>query len=207
MKDRITDRRGTTLVELTVAVAILATVMAAIVPLLVGIRNSMDSRWAGLERVQNARVLNEQLCRCLAGAQRIVAVGDRRCDDGHIEFEAADGRVYRCALGAGGWVEYGPVGSMQPLAGPVEYLRFACTDGREVVHSMSDPNDACLVTWEAGFQSSGGHTAARAVAGACYLRTGRLRTPASAPRTDGGPRIAENRWRSRNHPLSIIHHP
>ena len=38
--------RGTTLVELTVATALMATVFAAILPLFAGIRNSAEARWA-----------------------------------------------------------------------------------------------------------------------------------------------------------------
>ena len=66
--DKLIGRRGTTIVELTVAVAIIATVFAAVMPLFAGIRNSAETRWANLEMIQNARVLNEQLCRYLAGA-------------------------------------------------------------------------------------------------------------------------------------------
>jgi len=180
MKDRKTARRGTTIVELTVAVAILTTVFAAIMPLFAGIRHSMDSRWAGLEKVQSVRVLNEQLCRCLAAAKRVVAISGHTSDDGYLEFEAADGMVYRCVLGTGGWVEYGPVGNIQPLAGPVEYLRFACYDGRDVMNPVSDPNGACLVTWEAGFRNSDASATVRTVTGACYLRAGPHQTLGSA---------------------------
>ena len=120
------DHRGTTLVELTVATALMATVFAAIMPLFAGIRNSADARWASLEMVQNARVLNEQLCRYLTQARRIVAFSASTDDGGYLEFEAQDGVVYRCAVGTRGYIEFGPVGKLCELAGPVEYLRFAC---------------------------------------------------------------------------------
>src|SRR5512136_251848 len=121
-KDKRVDRRGTTIVELTIAVAIIATVFATIMPLFAGLRNSAAAQWANLEMVQSARVLNEQLCRYLAPAKRIVGVSSSTSDDGHIEFEAADGAIYRCDLGAGDYVEFGPAGDLSELVGPVEYL-------------------------------------------------------------------------------------
>jgi hypothetical protein len=166
-------------VELTVAVAILATVFAAIMPLFAGIRNSMDSRWAGLEMVQNARVLNEQLCRCLAKAKRIVTASSSTSDQGYVQFNAADGIAYRCALGASGYIEFGPLGALERLAGPVESLRFTCYDGEDLTYPMSDANDARLIAWEAVLPASHGSTAAKTVMGACYARVGAYRAPSS----------------------------
>ncbi|MCU0914825.1 MAG: type II secretion system GspH family protein [Planctomycetes bacterium] len=164
------DRRvgpcGTTLVELTVATAIMATVFAALMPLFAGIRNSTDARWAGLEMVQNARVLNEHLCRHLAQARRIVVLQSEA-----IEFEAEDGTVYRCAVATGGRVEFGPVGDLHPLAGPVTYLRFAGYANTDFNRPASTPADVQLVTWEAGLQSSGQRVPDKVVTGACCLRT------------------------------------
>lgn len=164
-KDRTIDRRGTTIVELTVAVAIVATVFAAILPLFAGVRNSADVQWANLEMVQNARVLNDQLGRSLAGAGRIVAV-----DDGSIEFEAADGAIYRCELGTGGYIEFGPVGDLREFVGPVEFLRFVCYGAKDPGCPVQTPEEVRLVTWEAGLRSSGTLARDRTVRGACYLR-------------------------------------
>jgi Tfp pilus assembly protein PilE len=164
------DRRGTTMVELTVAVAVMAVVFAAIMPLFAGVRNSAESRWANLEMVQTARVLNEQLCRHLAAAKRVTAVSTDTSDQGSIQFEAADGVFYRCALGAAGAVEFGPVGDASALAGPVDYLRFVCYDGNDLASPTSTPETVRLVTWEAGLRSAGTLTRDKIVRGACYLR-------------------------------------
>jgi type II secretory pathway pseudopilin PulG len=175
--------RGTTLVELTVATAIMATLFAALIPLFVGIRNSTSARWAGLEMVQNARVLNEQLCRYLTQARRIVAVSASTEDNGFVEFEAEDGVVYRCAVGTSRYIEFGPVESRRErgdpqrdisrwgtLAGPVEYLRFTCYSEADFDTPVQTPNDIRLVSWEAGFQSAGPLTQGKSVTGACCLR-------------------------------------
>jgi len=167
--ERAADR-GTTLVELTVATAIMTTLFAAIIPVFVGIRRSAQARWAGLEMVQNARVLNDQLCRHLAQAKKVLAVSASTEDGGFVEFEAQDGVVYRCAVGARRYIEFGPVDRPQELAGPVEYLRFACYSDRDFDTPVSTPGDARLVCWEARFQNADSPVQSRSVTGACCLR-------------------------------------
>jgi hypothetical protein len=169
-RDQTAASRGTTLVELTVATAIMTTVFAALMPLFAGIRRSSEARWAGLEMVQNARVLNEHLYRHLAQARRIVAVSASTDDRGYIEFEARDGGVYRCAVGSRRSVEFGPVGALCELAGPVEYLRFACYSDTDFDRPRSTPDGVRLVTWEAGLKSTGPLRLRKSVAGACCLR-------------------------------------
>jgi hypothetical protein len=170
-------------VELAVATAIMATIFAATVPLFVGIRHSTDTRWANLEMLQNARVLNEHLGRYLAQARRIVAVSASTDNAGYIECEMEDGVVYRCAVGARGYVEFGPVGGRQEprefqrdkgrmgiLAGPVEYLRFACYDDLDFHRPLETPDGVRLVTWEARLKSTGRLAPGKVVTGACCLR-------------------------------------
>ncbi len=156
--------------ELTVATAIMATVFAALMPLFAGIRRSTEARWTSLEMVQNARVLNEHLGRHLAQAHRIVAVSASTEDSGYIEFEGPDSVVYRCAVGARRYVEFGPVGKLCELAGPVEYLRFACYSDADLDRPLPTPNAGRLVTWEAGLKSADSRTRSKSVAGACCLR-------------------------------------
>ena len=186
-KGNTTDRRGTTIVELTVAVAILSTVFAVLMPLFAGIRNSTDARWAGLEMVQNARVLNEHLCRHLSQARRVRAVSASTEDRGWCELEAGDGVMYRYAVRDDDWIEFGPVDDLTErenpkrdpsrlgiLAGPVEYFRFVCFKGEDLSNQTRDTDSIHLVTWEAGLRSTGRLTQGRAVMGACCLR---LRPP------------------------------
>jgi hypothetical protein len=157
-------------VELTVATAIMTTVFAALMPLFAGIRRSTEVRWASLEMVQNARVLNEYLCRHLAQARRIVAISPNTDDDGYVEFEAQDGVVYRCAVGSRQYIEFGPVGRLCELAGPVEYLRFACYSDADLDRPLPTPNGVRLVTWEAGLKSMDSPTRGKSILGACCLR-------------------------------------
>ncbi len=137
------------------ATAIMAVIFTAILPLFAGIRHSAEARWASLEIVQNARVLNEELCRYLAQARRVVAVSPSAEDHGFIEFEAPDATIYRCAVGTRGYIEFGPVELLQELAGPVEYLRFVCYGAADLDAPVRTPDEARLVTWEAGLSSAG----------------------------------------------------
>jgi prepilin-type N-terminal cleavage/methylation domain-containing protein len=185
MNDGRTQQHGTTLVELMIAVAIMATVFTAVLPLFAGIRNSTEARWAALERVQNARVLNEYLCRHLAEAHRVVGVSPATDDHGYIEFETAAGTLWRCSLGHGGDIEFGWAeggqegGDAEPsvapagvLAGPVEYLRFACYDDNDLAHPVTAPGRIRLVTWEVGWRGSSRMMQSRTAGGACCLRIG-----------------------------------
>lgn len=165
-------RRGTTIVELTVAMAILAVVFVAVMPVFAAIRNHADAAGADAEMVQNARILNEQLYRHLAQAKRITAMSGSTESDGHIEFEAADGAVRRCQLGASGCVEFGPVGDLCELAGPVESLKFTCYDGNDSAVQTDVAEHVRLVTWEARLDSAATLAQDRTIRGACYLRVG-----------------------------------
>lgn len=170
MKDKQNRRHGTTVVELAVAVAILAVVFAAVVPLFAGIRNSTETRWAGLEIVQNARVLNDQLYRHLTQAKRVVSVSGASEGQGYIVFETVGGAVLRYEVGAGGYVQYGPAGSPARLAGPVTSLKFVCYDVNDPSRPTETATDVRLVTWEASFDSSAPLMRDRTIAGAAFLR-------------------------------------
>lgn len=171
VRNRLIGLRGTTLVELTVAVAIISAVFAAVLPLFTGVRNSADARWAALETIQTARILNEELCRHLAAAHRILAVSDRTSEEGDLQFEAADGTSYRCVLGEDGWIRLGPADSPDALAGPADSLRFICYDGNDLVRPTLVPATVRLVTWEVRLRSQGQMARDKIVRGACCLRT------------------------------------
>jgi len=163
-------RRGTTIIELTVAMAILAVVFAAIMPVFAAIRNHSDAAGANSEMVQNARILNEQLYRHLAQAKRIMAMSGSTATNGYIEFETSDNAVRRCQRGSSGRVEFGPVGDLSELAGPAEYLKFVCYDGNDPAIQTDVPGHVRLVTWEARLESAGTLTRNKTIRGASYLR-------------------------------------
>ncbi len=164
------NRRGTTLVELVIAMAILVIVLGTIVPVFAGIRNGSDAQQARAGVLQNARVLNEHLLRHLAQAKRIVGVSAPMQTGGYIEFEAADGSVCRYGINADGYVEFGPIGAGAELAGPLNGLRFACYDANDLAKPIEIAGRIRFVTWEATLKSPGVPARDRAVSGACCLR-------------------------------------
>jgi len=99
-----------------------------------------------------------------------VDVSSSGSDEGYIQFEAADGAIYRCDLGAGGYIEFGPVGDLSEFVGPVEFLRFVCYDGNDLGSPARTTGGIRLVSWEAGLQSLGALARDKTVRGACYLR-------------------------------------
>ncbi len=162
--------RGTTIVELTVATVILAVVFATIMPVFAAMRNQTEAAAAKSEMVQNARVLNDQLYRCLAQAGRITAVSGSTETEGFVEFEGGDATIHRCGLGTDGCIEFGPVDDLCDLAGPVEYLTFVCYDSNDPMVRTVVPEHIRLVTWEARLKSAGTLTGDKTIRGACYLR-------------------------------------
>ncbi|MBM4027687.1 MAG: hypothetical protein FJ280_20140 [Planctomycetes bacterium] len=168
--NRAARLRGTTLVELTVATALMATVFAAVMPVFAGLRRSAEARGASLEMLQNARVLNEHWYRHLLQATRIVAVGAGADDAPYLEFEGRDGVLYRYAVGPRGQMEFGPVGDTQELAGPVEYVRFVGYSAADLERPVHKPEEIRFITWEIGLRSPSPLARNRTVTGACCLR-------------------------------------
>lgn len=161
---------GVTVVELVTAVAVMAIVMAGVLPVLAGIRNSADTRWALSEMTQNARILNEHLSCHLAEAKRITSISPCSEANGYIEFEAANGAAQRYEVGFEGRIRFGSPGSLCELAGPVTSLTFTGYDVNDLVNPAEIAGRIRFVTWEATFQSSGRLAENRTVTGAVYLR-------------------------------------
>jgi type II secretory pathway pseudopilin PulG len=160
-----------TILELMMAMVIMALIVGAVVPLLAGTRNSTETERARAEMVQSGRVLNEHLMRQLAQAVRVVAVSNSSDTDGHLEFEGSDGTVYRYEIDEDGYVAFGPLGDLAALAGPVECLQFVCYDAGDLAEPNDTPDAVRLVTWETTLRSPGTRTPNKAFTGACHLRT------------------------------------
>ena len=133
--------RALTLVEMVIAMAIMAIVFAVILPQFRAIQNSWDSKQAAAETVQNSRVLMEHLYRNFSKAVKITAVSDSSETNGYIEFEDNDENIFRYDIAASNYVEFGPVGDLYELAGPVSQLQFTCYDGNDFDTAITDVND------------------------------------------------------------------
>jgi type II secretory pathway pseudopilin PulG len=111
---------------MVVALTLLAIIVAALLPGFRAIQNSWDSKTGTNEVLQNGRVLMDHLYRNISKAASITAVSNFGVTTGYIEFKDDDGNVLRYDIGASGYVEFGPAGSLSDLAGPVSQLQFTC---------------------------------------------------------------------------------
>lgn len=142
-------RNGVTLVEMLVSISMMAVVMATIVPLMVSARLSLDASSNNMEALQNGRILLSHLRQHLSTASGIEAVSDSGTTLGYIEFLANDDNSYRYEVSDSGNVEYGQVGSLSILAGPVSQLQFTCYDGNDMSSPITDVNEVRLIKIEA----------------------------------------------------------
>ena len=124
--------KGLTIMEMIISLAIIAVLFAVVVPQFKNIENSWASKEGAAEALQNGRVLISHLNRNLSKAARITAVSGHCKTDGYIEFEGNDTVTYRYEIGADNIVEFGPVGSLVDLAGPVSQLQFTCYDAQDL---------------------------------------------------------------------------
>ncbi len=122
------------------AMAIMAIIFAAILPQLRVIQNSWDSKVGASETLQNGRALVDHLNRNLSTALRITVVSDSSDTNGYIEFLDNDANNVRYNIGASNYVEFGPVGSLLNLAGPVSQLKFTCYDAFDLSTPITNVN-------------------------------------------------------------------
>jgi len=134
-----------------VAVSMMTIIFSAVLPLFAGIRNSWDTKQANTEIIQNGRVLTDHLHRNLMKAVRITSVSDSAETNGYIEFEDNDGNTLRYDVAANKYVEFGPVGSVSDLAGPVNQFQFTCHDGNDFSTPITDPASIRFVTLKVVF--------------------------------------------------------
>jgi type II secretory pathway pseudopilin PulG len=140
LKQRRNPQPGTTLVELAVAISLMAIVMACVLPLISSTRNSFDSAHGNMEAVQNGRALTQHILRNLGQAIRITDVSPDSQTLGYIEFANKDGDILRYDVDPNGYVDFGLVASQTNLAGPVSQLLFTCYDQNDFATPITDPN-------------------------------------------------------------------
>jgi len=160
-----------TLVEMVVAMTIMVIIFAVILPHFRAIENSWDSREAIAETIQNGRVLADHLSRNLSKAVKITAVSASTDTDGYIEFEDNDGITLRYDIAANNYVEYGQVGSLSDLAGPVSSLQFTCYDGNDFTSTTTDGNDIRFVKIQTTMTNSASLGQDKTFTAQAYVRT------------------------------------
>jgi type II secretory pathway pseudopilin PulG len=163
-----------TLVEMLVAMALLLIVFAAIVPQIRAIQNSWASKRQNVEVIQNGRVLMDHIKFNLTQAQKITAVSGSGETNGYIEFEDNDGNTMRYEIGAGNLVQFGLVGSLSELAGPVSQFQFTCYDACDLDTAITDVNQVRSVKARATLTNSAALGRDQTFTAQAYLQTNSL---------------------------------
>jgi len=170
---KIQPTGGMTLLEMVISVAIVAIILAVVVPQFRSIQNNWDSRRGSTEALQNARVLMDHINSSLSKAMRITTVSDSSEINGYIEFEDNDGNTCRYELSSS-YVQFGAVGDLSNLAGPVSRLQFTCYDACDLdtpLPAPIDPNEIRAVQVQATVTNSAGLGQDKNVTTKAYLRT------------------------------------
>ncbi|MBL7106067.1 MAG: prepilin-type N-terminal cleavage/methylation domain-containing protein [Phycisphaerae bacterium] len=165
---------GLTLLEMVIAMAIMVIVFSAVFPQFVTFQSSWASKQSNSQTIQNGNVFSDQLSRFLAKAVKVTAVSNIADTDGFVEFEDNDGVNFRCDIGLDNYIEFGPVGSLSDLAGPVSSLQFSCYDACDLDTPLSDVNNVDsirFITAQAVFTNSNSVENSRTLKISSYLRT------------------------------------
>ena len=160
-----------TLMEMVIALSIMAIVFTAVLPEFRAIQNSWDSKAGAAEALQNGRVLMDHLYHDLSKAARITAVSDSAESNGYIEFEDNAGSTLRYDIGENSYVAFGPVGSLSELAGPVSQLQFTCYDACDLDTPIMDVNSIRFVKVETTLTNSAAMGRDKTLTTQVYLRT------------------------------------
>jgi len=160
-----------TFVEMVIALSIMTIIFSAVLPQFRAIQNSWDSKSGVAETLQNSRVLMDHLYHNLSKAARITAVSDSAETNGYIEFEDNDGSTLRYDIAANNYVEFGAVGSLFDLAGPVSELRFTCYDGNDFSTPITDVNSIRFVKVETTLSKLAALGQDKTFTAKVYLRT------------------------------------
>jgi len=173
--NKIRFRPALTLLEMAVAIAIMAVVFAVLVPQLRALHNSWDSKSGNAETLQNGRILKDHLQRNLSSAVRITAVSGPSETNGYIEFQDNDANSVRYDVnGITNYVEFGPVGNLADLAGPVSQLQFICYNAMNLDTPITDVNSIRCVKVETTLTNSAGLGQDMTIATQAYIRTNAL---------------------------------
>jgi len=112
---------------MVIALSIAVVIIAAMLPQLASINAGWESRQASSEALQNGRVLIDHINFNLIKAVEINDVSEASEIDGFIEFKDEDDVIYRYQV-TSGLVQFGQVGSLADLAGPVSKFQVTCYD-------------------------------------------------------------------------------
>lgn len=176
-------QRGLTVLELTIAVSLMTVVVAVMAPLLHGVRSSWATREAATESLANGRAFVHHFHHQVSQASGVTAVSDPATTSGYLQFIDGRGHEVRYEINAAGDIQFGPVGQLADLAGPVSAMRFTCYDGNDLSTAITYGGSIRFVTVEATFLNAHAMAHDETLSTSVYMRTGSV---GAKPADDGG---------------------
>lgn len=169
---------GLTLLEMVIAMLIMAAIFAVLVPQLKALQNSWNSRAGSSEILQNGRVLIDHLQRSFVSASQITAVSGPAETIGYLEFQDYDEEDLRYEInGSTNYLEFGPVENLVELAGPVSKFQITCYDACDLdtpLNPVASPALVRCINFEVTFPNSSAMGQDLTLNTKVYLRTGSL---------------------------------
>lgn len=160
-----------TILEVVMAMTLITIIFAAVLPQFRAIHNSWDSKQGNAEVLQNGRVLIDHINRNLSKAVKITAVSGSAETDGYIEFEDNDSNSWRYDIADNNYIEFGLVGNLSDLAGPVSSLLFTCYDSNDFSNPITDVNFIRLVDVQTILPNPAALGQSKTFTTSAYLRT------------------------------------
>ena len=165
------SRKAMTILEMVLAMSIVAIIFAAALPQFRAVFNTWDTREGNMETLQNARVLLDHVKQNLTKAARISDVSGPATTSGYIEYEDADENTYRYEVGGNNYVQFGQVGALYDLAGPVSQFQFSCYDACDLDTTITDVNSIRFVTLQTTLPNPAAMSQDKTFTVQTYLRT------------------------------------
>ena len=173
-------RKGVTLLEMVMAMAIISVVFASILPIFRNVQAGWDVKQGASEAVQNGRAAMEYLKRYLSSSLKVTAVSDSSDTNGYIEFEDNTSATQRCDLAANNYIQFGPTSSLSELAGPVASLKFTCYALDDMDTPTTDVDTIRFVKVEAEFVNSAANGNNKSFTTSTFLQANRNNTGGEA---------------------------
>jgi len=196
-------QKGVTLVELTIAVSLMAVVLATAAPILHAVHSNWTVKKGNDESLANARSLLHHVHLQLSQALRVTSVSDAGARRGYIQFVGREGGELRYEIGPAEDVEFGPPGELAPLAGPVSVLRLICYDDRDLASPVTDVNSIRFVRLEVTFPNAAALGRDHTLSTGVYIRAADGNTAPRLPAVGA----AEAAYGTRRRPLRTRHTP
>ncbi|MGD0786020.1 MAG: LamG-like jellyroll fold domain-containing protein [Sedimentisphaerales bacterium] len=147
------SRKAITLIELIVAMTLMAIIFTAMVPQFHAIRTSWANNEVSSTLIQNGMVLDEHINRNLSAMAQLISVSPSSATKGYIIYKDTAGNQKRYMVSDGN-VVFGDLGSEEPLAGPVSRFQVSSYSLNNFTSPTTDANTIRFIQIQTTFINS-----------------------------------------------------